>query len=417
MATITSDLITARRTSPGARRRGVIVPLFAIVLPALLLLCCVALNIAQFRMLRTELRVATDASAHAAGRAMSVYQDVDKTIAFAKQVAAMNTVANKPVELTDEQIYFGRSTRKDVNSRYAFTPVSTEDVRSKNVIPNSIGVKAFGDYPVLLPAISGRNTIPLEEKSVATQVDRDVILVLDKSGSMMTYKNDEDLDDVLYSLYKAGKIKKSEYEDARDDDDFSSNVVKKLSGDMKEYATDRRASSSEAPRHSRWDQLEKGVDAFFEVIEATDQTEYVGLVLFSSSASLDQKLMSSYSPIKSSVAKVKPSGNTAIGYGMNEGVPELFTSSRARPYATKTIVVLTDGIHNTGTDPVKVAKDIKKKYSVTIHSVTFSNEADIERMKEVAEIGGGKHYHSEDGDDLVPIFREIANNLPTILTQ
>jgi hypothetical protein len=38
-------------------------------------------------------------------------------------------------------------------------------------------------------------------------------------------------------------------------------------------------------------------------------------------------------------------------------------------------------------------------------------------MINVAAIGGGNHYHSDTGDDLVPIFREIANNLPTILTQ
>jgi Ca-activated chloride channel family protein len=38
-------------------------------------------------------------------------------------------------------------------------------------------------------------------------------------------------------------------------------------------------------------------------------------------------------------------------------------------------------------------------------------------MKSVADIGGGKHYHAATGAELVAIFEEIANNLPTIFTQ
>ena len=35
----------------------------------------------------------------------------------------------------------------------------------------------------------------------------------------------------------------------------------------------------------------------------------------------------------------------------------------------------------------------------------------------VAAIGGGTHYHADDGESLIAIFEEIANNLPTILTE
>jgi hypothetical protein len=38
-------------------------------------------------------------------------------------------------------------------------------------------------------------------------------------------------------------------------------------------------------------------------------------------------------------------------------------------------------------------------------------------MQQVASIGGGKHYHAATGDQLIAIFEEIANNLPTILTK
>ena len=78
---------------------------------------------------------------------------------------------------------------------------------------------------------------------------------------------------------------------------------------------------------------------------------------------------------------------------------------------------MTDGMHNTGIDPVTVAQDYVGQYDLTIHTVTFSAGADQARMQQVADIGGGLHYHAETGAQLIEVFREIANNLPTIITQ
>ncbi len=154
-----------------------------------------------------------------------------------------------------------------------------------------------------------------------------------------------------------------------------------------------------------------------DVLEATDQVENVGVVTFSSSAALNKTLSSDYAILKAYVASINPSGNTAIGSGMSASNPELFNSVRARPFATKTIVVLTDGINNSGTNPVTVAGQLKAAHDVTIHVITLSAGVDITAMEQVAAIGGGKHYHSDDGSELTTIFREIANNLPTLLTK
>jgi hypothetical protein len=81
------------------------------------------------------------------------------------------------------------------------------------------------------------------------------------------------------------------------------------------------------------------------------------------------------------------------------------------------MVVMTDGMHNSGIDPVAVAQTFMSNYNLTIHTVTFGENADKVRMRNVASIGGGRHYHADTGQELVAIFQEIANNLPTILTQ
>ena len=55
------------RFSNKANRHGVIAPLMALLFPVFLLLCGIVVNIAYMQLNRTELRVATDASARASG--------------------------------------------------------------------------------------------------------------------------------------------------------------------------------------------------------------------------------------------------------------------------------------------------------------------------------------------------------------
>ena len=133
-----------------------------------------------------------------------------------------------------------------------------------------------------------------------------------------------------------------------------------------------------------------------------------------------------YQNLRDVMHDLAPSGSTAIGQGLQTGLPPIvdpdwarnnnFSGAAARPFAEKTIVVMTDGVNNQNPDPVTATQQIIGDNAVTIHTVTFTNGADRTVMQEVAEIGGGKAYHANDGNALIEIFEEIANNLPTILT-
>ena len=188
---------------------------------------------------------------------------------------------------------------------------------------------------------------------------------------------------------------------------------------MKSYAETYFAwiAGGDAPDGSRWAQLEDAVNAFVNVLETTDQEELVSVASFSSSATLDLDLELNYTLIRDLVEDTRPYGGTAIGKGMQEGLPSLLDAARARPFASKTIVILTDGMNNYSPYPDNVAEDIVADHNVTIHTVTFSPGADQTSMQEVAAIGHGRHYHANTGNELVEIFEEIANNLPTILTE
>ena len=88
----------------------------------------------------------------------------------------------------------------------------------------------------------------------------------------------------------------------------------------------------------------------------------------------------------------------------------------ARPFAVKTMILMTDGIHNQGPEPVLSAREAAKK-DIVIHTITFSSDADIKRMQDVAAAAGGQHFHAPDAQELVRIFKHIASTLPVLLTE
>lgn len=405
-------------TRQAAPRRGAVIPLFAILLPVLFLLCGVAINIAYLRLAKTELKIAVDAAAHAGGRAMCVKQSTSAAIQYAKSIAAQNTVAGQPFAITsDSQIVFGQSTRAaNGTGRYQFTAVRKADVDNGTQRANSVSVRSELNLPLIFRTIPNVSQATVGDISIATQLDRDIALVLDRSGSMTSYKDESALNAELSRLRSARLISSREYSDALNET-FSTNVINRLTGDMYQYAYDRRNVTTRSARHSRWALLASGVNTFFNVLESTPQEELVSVATFSSSARLDYSLSLSYSPVRTFVDNLRPTGNTAIGLGLETGIPSIMTASAARAFAAKTIVVMTDGINNVSPNPVNVATSIAGRYPNTvIHTITVSDGADISAMQSVATIGKGKHYHSRTGTELNDIFEEIANNLPTLIT-
>ena len=61
-------------------RDGAIIPLFAILLPILLVLAAFSVNLASMQLTTTELRITTDVASHAGGRALNVFQNMDLSL-------------------------------------------------------------------------------------------------------------------------------------------------------------------------------------------------------------------------------------------------------------------------------------------------------------------------------------------------
>jgi Flp pilus assembly protein TadG len=371
------------RKSHHFARRGAMMVLIAFCLPVLIIIAAFAVNVAWMQLVRTELRTATDSAARAAAKELSLSQNEASARKEGQDVALRNKVAGLPLKLAAGDIVFGNGAQASPTSRFKFTPGGAK--------PNAVQVtglrtsgSATGPVNMLFSGILGTKLFEPSETATATLLDRDICIVVDRSGSMM-----ESLD--------GGK-------------------------------NPQGACDKPHPTKSRWGALAIAVNAFLDELAKTAQDERVGMASYSSDitdcgikykkSTIDSDLVSDLSVIRGEIAQIsgKPvKGSTAISAGLDQGI-KVLTGKKARPFAVKTIVLMTDGIHNLGPEPLLSAKNAAKQ-DIVIHTITFSGDADIKRMKDVAAAAGGKHFHAPDGNALVSIFKEIANTLPVMITE
>lgn len=124
-------------------------------------------------------------------------------------------------------------------------------------------------------------------------------------------------------------------------------------------------------------------------------------------------------------------GGTAIGSGLATAVNRLKDS----PSKSKVIILLTDGMNNTGFIDPKTASEMAVQYKIKVYTIGLGTngmamspiavrpdgsfqyghvqvEIDEELMQEIAEKTGGKYFRATDNKKLEKIYEEI-NSLET----
>jgi Ca-activated chloride channel homolog len=366
-----------------AFRGGAMLVLIAVCLPLCVIMAAFAVDVAWMHLVRAELRTATDAAARAGAKELSLSQSIPAARDRAKQVARRNQVAGEPMLLSNSDIEIGSSKQSSDLSRFQFTRGEAR--------PNAVRVtgrrtkgSAAGPVDLLFAGALGVRQFEPRETATSTQLDRDICLVVDRSGSMM----------------------------------------ESLTGGADPQGTCDPPHST----LSRWGALNTAVAAFLVELDDTPQDERVALVSYSSNetacgytykiSTIDSDLVSDYSRIRDQMARISSrpvKGRTAISAGLDNGI-RVLTGSRVRPFAVRTMVLMTDGIHNLGPEPIVSARTAAAN-DIVIHTITFSVDADIRRMQDVAAATGGRHFHADDLRELVDAFREIAATLPVLLTE
>jgi len=379
-------------------RRGSFIVLACAAFFTMIALTGLCINIAYMELIRTEQRLATDASAKAALVVLGQSQSPTQARQAAKTIAALHRIAGQPVILADSDIQIGTSVNQP-NGQFTFSETSS----NSSVVTNSVRVNSNlsslqgGGVPLIMtPQLMGSKTFTSNQFAVSTRIEMDVCLVVDRSASMAWTLGPTAFS---YPGAMAGKSPLQNY------------------------------FQLVHPSLSRWAALSSAVDVFVTVLNEAPIKPRVSLASYSSNftfgiwtstvASIDQPLTTNYSTLRATLNAIatKPLiGNTNIAAGMREGVNSLLDPSSTRMTSCKSIVLLTDGLKSQGDDPVALATTAREM-NIRIHTIAFSAQADVQLMRQVAQAGGGQCYVAPDAASLNAAFRTIAATLPNMLTE
>lgn len=337
-------------------KRGTTIFLLLFAILVLLITAAMSIDVAYMQLTRTQLRSATDAATRAGCAELSFSQNESSARQAAKDAAALNYVAGQPLKLADNEIVFGKAT---VTGSGVWTfKANSKPYNGVQVLGNRTSSSLSGSVNLFLGKLVSRGQFEPTMTATAAQLNRDLALVIDRSGSMNTA-------DVGGGL-------------------------------------------------TRWEALKNAVNVFLDTLGQTPKDEQFALASYSTDATIDMKLNQNTRNLKNALDKQTPLGWTNIGGGIDQGIAILNDPKAHRAGSEKTLILMTDGLHNIGTDPLEAAQRAVDS-DIIIHAITFSPAADQARMKTVAAMTGGQHFHADTSADLSAIYREIALGTPVLL--
>ncbi len=112
--------------------------------------------------------------------------------------------------------------------------------------------------------------------------------------------------------------------------------------------------------------------------------------------------------LKSAIDLVDSSGETNIGGGLLASFDQL--AERGIPGHGKATVLLTDGVHNTGTDPLSVVP-LYVEQGWPVYTVALTDYADEALMREIARQTGGRYYSAPTSSALLDIYNRIKQTI------
>jgi hypothetical protein len=233
------------------------------------------------------------------------------------------------------------------------------------------------------------------EDSTAARADHDIVIVIDRSGSM------------AWDL----SAKKFSYP-----------------GNLNGKSTIQNYFLPPHATLSRWAYLKNAVSLFITEVDSQSYDAKIGLVTYSSNftfgtfsstaSTTEQTLSTNYANINTRLTQLgqKPLiGDTNMEQGMTDGQTVLMDTTRNRMTAIKTMILITDGIVTQGGNPRTLAQTLKNN-RITCHTISFGANADKTLCAEIASITGGRYYDAPTSTALQAAFADIALSLPSILT-
>jgi len=108
-------------------------------------------------------------------------------------------------------------------------------------------------------------------------------------------------------------------------------------------------------------------------------------------------------------------GATNMSAGM-VAARDLLTNYTPNLPVNRVMILVTDGEWNQGTDPVATAATLAAN-NIKCHTIGLLTGGSADVLRSIADATGGKCFMVNDQAGLDAAFREIASQLPIVLTQ
>ncbi len=172
--------------------------------------------------------------------------------------------------------------------------------------------------------------------------------------------------------------------------------------------------------------IEAAKDVAMQFIDGRPN-DRIGLVIFSSEAFMQCPLTIDHKVLKSFFSEVKSgmiTDGTAIGDGLGLSIAHIKNSTAV----SKVIILLTDGVNNTGSIDPQTAAEIAKKFGIRVYTIgvgtmgkapypfqtafgiQYQNidvQIDEALLKQVAEATGGQYFRATNKQKLQDIYGQI----------
>ena len=418
-------------TRQSRNRRGGALVMVCLLLALFFVAAAFSIDIARVQLTQIELQAAADAGARAGAEAIARgVGDPDNLLAAEAAIRAeiemvtnLNTTLGQQLSLDSVGgVEFGRATG---TGTIVFQPTATGGFDN---MANAVRVRPeVSSLRMLFGSITGLSSVSPSQQSAAMVQQRDIVVVLDKSGSM--FDRDAGLIPVTDYVDELRSIEEDLF--APGDAHYDQTRFEETSG---YYSLTRRQALKLALFHFRKEVDESRGDeqlglvsyatAADDPFSALDSPSTIDLespiggalrdaLLDDSPANLvDGALLepeaSGYANFDFNFIKMRGEGSTHIAHGIDRGVEVLFGPGR-REHATPVLIVMTDGNHMESGSPEESATNAMAAHpNLYIYTITFGAGANQTAMQAVAETGRGEHHHATDVNTLVSAFRELA---------
>lgn len=163
---------------------------------------------------------------------------------------------------------------------------------------------------------------------------------------------------------------------------------------------------------NRMETAKKGAQNLVENLTSNDQS---GLVSYSSSATLDKAMDHDHAATSNAIDGLFASGQTAIGKGIALSHQDFLDNGRQG--VRSTMVLLTDGLENQGSEPVKKAQAAKDD-GIEIFAIGVGSNINEPQLRQIASEPEDVYFHhAENTDEIEDVFKWVTKGLQTNDTQ